>query len=282
MVSVRKRTRSVRGTRPIVTAFWCTTIVALVFVHLLICTSFTSASYPARLEERNDKFLILNKYAPARITETPAVQDPENAAAAASSPTTESKRDTEQEQASILALLEAYNGPPQAPEDQTSSVKKGAAAQQPVLFTHRKWTKFSHDAVQYHHRQQQLDLAHPATNNYQKNKLLEETTTKTTTTTNLVMKLLSKIWKDMILMTLRVRGVDHKRSLYPPAAAGAAATTTTATTHHQIRRRRMMRPTDLRRKLPESNNKNNKFPHTSNNDFDSDYRDPENHPPRSN
>ncbi len=42
-------------------------------------------------EERNDKFLILNKYAPARITETPAVQDPENAAAAASSPTTESK-----------------------------------------------------------------------------------------------------------------------------------------------------------------------------------------------
>jgi hypothetical protein len=42
-------------------------------------------------EERNDKFLILNKYAPARITETPAVKDPENAAAAASSPTTESK-----------------------------------------------------------------------------------------------------------------------------------------------------------------------------------------------
>jgi hypothetical protein len=42
-------------------------------------------------EERNDKFLVLNKYAPARITETPAVQDPENAAAAASSPTTESK-----------------------------------------------------------------------------------------------------------------------------------------------------------------------------------------------
>jgi hypothetical protein len=32
-----------------VTAFWCTTIVALVFVHLLICTSFTSASHPARL-----------------------------------------------------------------------------------------------------------------------------------------------------------------------------------------------------------------------------------------
>ncbi len=45
-------------------------------------------------EERNDRFLILNKYAPAHITETPAVQDPENAAAAAaaaSSPTTESK-----------------------------------------------------------------------------------------------------------------------------------------------------------------------------------------------
>lgn len=281
MVSVRKRIRSVRGTRPIATAFWCTTIVALVFVHLLICTSFTSASHSARLEERNDKFLILNKYAPARITETPAVQDPENAAAAAaSSPTIESKRDTEQEQASILGLLEAYNGPPQAPEDETSNVKKGAAAQQPVLFTHRKWTKFSHDAVQYHHRQQQLDLAHPATNNYQKNKLLEETTTTTTTTTtNVVMKLLSKIWKDMIQMTLGVRGVDHKRSLYPPAAT---ATTTTATTRHQIRRRRMMRPTDLRRKLPESSNKNNKFPHTSNNDFDSDYRDPENHPPRSN
>jgi hypothetical protein len=253
--------------------------VALVFVHLLICTSFTSASHPARLEERNDKFLILNKYAPARITETPGVQDPENAAAAASSPTTELKRDTEQEQASILGLLEAYNGPPQAPEDETSSVKKGAAAQQPVLFTHRKWTKFSHDAVQYHQRQQQLDLAHPATDNYQKNKLLEETTITTTTTTNLVMKLLSKIWKDMILMTRRVRCVDHKRSLYPPPAA---ATTTTATFRHQIRRRRMMRPTDVRRKLPESSNKSNKFPHTSNNDFDSDYRDPENHPPRSN
>jgi hypothetical protein len=52
-------------------------------------------------EERNDKFLILNKYAPARITETPAVQDPENAAAAASSPTIESKVITEKKKITL-------------------------------------------------------------------------------------------------------------------------------------------------------------------------------------
>ncbi|CAK9880858.1 unnamed protein product [Sphagnum jensenii] len=184
------------------------------------------------------------------------------------------------------------------------SVRKAAVVHddQPSSNRHRtwrsRWRQYVNELLlllQDHRSQQQQQevLHHPvaaAAGGNEKGMTLQETITAAAAASmHRVLQFLWEVrwWNQMQLLT--VRSTDHEiRTLVmsPDAAAAAVAT-------HQLQmrlRRRQLRRWIARRKLIPAGTDQSKyysapaaaFPHTHSNDFFGDYKDPQNHPPRSN